>query len=74
MSETTPPTTTTNSGIPARVTSSRSLPAAVARRHYMTITSSRRCSTSTRERVPERVLHTKGNGAHGFFEVTEDGT
>src|SRR5260370_42485474 len=27
-----------------------------------------------RERVPERVVHAKGGGAHGFFEVTEDGT
>src|ERR1700694_535529 len=25
-----------------------------------------------RERVPERVVHAKGTGAHGFFEVTED--
>ncbi len=24
-----------------------------------------------RERVPERVVHAKGGGAHGFFEVTE---
>ena len=27
-----------------------------------------------RERVPERVVHAKGGGAHGFFEVTEDAT
>src|SRR5215208_6682579 len=27
-----------------------------------------------RERVPERVVHAKGSGAHGFFEVTEDVT
>src|SRR6202163_53019 len=25
-----------------------------------------------RERVPERVVHTKGGGAYGFFEATED--
>ncbi|HEY6538823.1 MAG TPA: catalase [Candidatus Dormibacteraeota bacterium] len=25
-----------------------------------------------RERVPERVVHAKGGGAHGFFEVTDD--
>src|ERR1700750_2691058 len=25
-----------------------------------------------RERVPERVGHAKGSGAHGFFELTED--
>src|SRR6201993_4772471 len=27
-----------------------------------------------RERVPERVVHAKGSGAHGFFEVTENVT
>jgi catalase len=27
-----------------------------------------------RERVPERVVHAKGGGAHGFFEVREDVT
>src|SRR4030088_1300649 len=27
-----------------------------------------------RERIPERVVHEKGSGAHGFFEVTEDVT
>ena len=27
-----------------------------------------------RERVPERVVHAKGSGAHGFLEVTEDVT
>src|SRR6266849_1269904 len=26
----------------------------------------------SRERVPERVVHAKGGGAHGFFEVTQD--
>lgn len=25
-----------------------------------------------RERIPERVVHAKGTGAHGFFEVTND--
>src|SRR6202011_4409194 len=25
-----------------------------------------------REMIPERVVHAKGSGAHGFFEVTED--
>ncbi|MGI8727265.1 MAG: catalase [Solirubrobacterales bacterium] len=25
-----------------------------------------------RERVPERVVHAKGSGAHGYFEATED--
>ena len=27
-----------------------------------------------RERVPERVVHAKGAGAHGYFEVTHDVT
>src|SRR5919107_656164 len=27
-----------------------------------------------RERTPERIVHAKGSGAHGFFEVTEDVT
>lgn len=26
----------------------------------------------TRERIPERVVHAKGAGAHGYFEVTDD--
>jgi catalase len=26
----------------------------------------------TRERIPERVVHAKGAGAHGYFEVTHD--
>jgi catalase len=25
-----------------------------------------------RERIPERVVHAKGTGAHGYFEVTHD--
>ncbi|KAJ2054937.1 catalase A, partial [Coemansia sp. S146] len=25
-----------------------------------------------RERIPERVVHAKGAGAHGYFEVTKD--
>lgn len=25
-----------------------------------------------RERIPERVVHAKGSGAHGYFEVTDD--
>jgi catalase len=27
-----------------------------------------------RERIPERVVHAKGSGAHGVFEVTDDVT
>lgn len=25
-----------------------------------------------RERIPERVVHAKGGGAHGYFEITHD--
>jgi catalase len=28
----------------------------------------------SRERIPERVVHAKGSGAHGVFEVTHDVT
>ena len=27
-----------------------------------------------RERIPERIVHAKGAGAHGYFEVTDDVT
>ncbi len=27
-----------------------------------------------RERIPERVVHARGAGAHGYFEVTDDVT
>lgn len=27
-----------------------------------------------RERIPERVVHAKGSGAHGYFEVSNDVT
>lgn len=27
-----------------------------------------------RERIPERVVHAKGAGAHGYFKVTQDVT
>ena len=27
-----------------------------------------------RQRIPERVVHAKGAGAHGYFEVTKDVT
>lgn len=31
-------------------------------------------SSFDRERIPERVVHAKGAGAHGYFEVTQDVT
>jgi|SRR4051812_45069802 catalase len=31
-----------------------------------------RMAIFNRERIPERVVHAKGSGAHGIFEVTQD--
>ncbi|MGD9734678.1 MAG: catalase [Solirubrobacterales bacterium] len=66
------PTTTTDSGIPA-TSDERSLTVGeqgptVLHDHYTV----QKIQHFNRERVPERVVHAKGSGAHGFFEVTED--
>jgi catalase len=66
------PTTTTDSGIPA-ASDERSLTIGpngptVLHDHYLV----QKMQHFNRERVPERVVHAKGGGAHGFFEVTED--
>jgi len=71
---TVPPTTTTDSGITAN-SDEYSLtigPAGpnVLHDHYVV----QKMQHFNRERVPERVVHAKGTGAHGFFEVTEDVT
>ena len=72
MSEEKRPTTTTDSGIPAS-NDERSLtvgpqgPTAL-HDHYVV----QKMQHFNRERVPERVVHAKGSGAHGFFETTED--
>jgi catalase len=69
-----PPRTTTNSGIPA-----------ASDEHSLTVGPNgptvlhdayvvQKIQHFNRERVPERVVHAKGSGAHGFFEVTEDVT
>src|ERR1700750_289410 len=66
------PTTTNDSGVPA-TNDERSLtvvpkgPTAL-HDHYVV----QKMQHFNRERVPERVVHAKGSGAHGFFEVTED--
>jgi len=68
------PTTTTGSGIPA-----------ASDEHSLTVGPNgptvlhdayvvQKMQQFNRERVPERVVHAKGSGAHGFFEVTEDVT
>src|ERR1700756_4694730 len=67
-----PPITTTDSGIPApsdefSLTVGPGGPT-VLHDHYVV----QKIQHFNRERVPERVVHAKGAGAHGFFEVTED--
>jgi catalase len=69
-----PPTTTTNSGIPAAsdefsLTVGPSGPTVLHDAYVV-----QKIQHFNRERVPERVVHAKGSGAHGFFEVTEDVT
>ncbi|MGI8429031.1 MAG: catalase [Solirubrobacteraceae bacterium] len=68
------PATTTDSGIPApsdeySLTVGPTGPS-VLHDHYVVA----KIQHFNRERVPERVVHAKGGGAHGFFEVTEDVT
>jgi catalase len=67
-----PPVTTTDSGIPApsdefSLTVGTDGPI-VLHDHYVV----QKMQHFNRERVPERVVHAKGGGAHGFFEVTAD--
>ena len=69
-----PAATTTDSGIPApsdeySLTVGPEGPIAL-HDHYVV----QKIQHFNRERVPERVVHAKGGGAHGFFEVTEDVT
>src|SRR3984893_16238111 len=68
------PVTTTDAGIPAEsdeysLTVGPGGPTAL-HDHYVV----QKIQHFNRERVPERVVHAKGSGAHGFFEVTEDVT
>src|ERR1035437_4795824 len=74
MTDAKPPVTTTDSGI-AAASDEYSLPVGpagptVLHDHYVV----QKMQHFNRERVPERVVHAKGTGAHGFFEVTEDVT
>jgi catalase len=69
-----PDRTTTDAGIPA-ASDEHSLTAGATgpillQDHYLI----QKMAQFNRERVPERVVHAKGGGAHGFFEVTEDVT
>src|ERR1700745_296799 len=68
------PTTTTNAGIPApsdehSLTVGPTGPTVLHDAYTV-----QKMQHFNRERVPERVVHAKGSGAHGFFEVTEDVT
>jgi catalase len=64
--------TTSDAGVPA-ASDEHSLTAGpggptLLQDHYVV----QKMAQFNRERVPERVVHAKGSGAHGFFEVTED--
>ncbi|MDX6593290.1 MAG: catalase [Gaiellales bacterium] len=66
------PITTTDAGIPA-ASDEYSLTVGsdgpiLLHDHYVI----QKMAQFNRERVPERVVHAKGGGAHGFFEVFED--
>jgi catalase len=72
MADVKPPATTNDSGVPApsdeySLTVGPGGPIAL-HDHYVV----QKMQHFNRERVPERVVHAKGSGAHGFFEVTED--
>src|SRR3989442_6843203 len=69
-----PPFTTTDAGIPAP-SDEYSLSVGpqgplLLQDHYLI----QKMAQFNRERVPERVVHAKGSGAFGYFEVTEDVT
>src|SRR2546423_415536 len=67
-----PPLTTTDAGIPAP-SDEYSLSVGpdgpiLLQDHYLI----QKMAQFNRERVPERVVHAKGSGAFGYFEVTAD--
>ncbi|GCF06824.1 catalase [Dictyobacter arantiisoli] len=69
-----PPVTTTDAGIPA-TSDEHSLSVGpngplLLQDHYVI----QKMAQFNRERVPERVVHAKGSGAFGYFEVTADVT
>jgi catalase len=69
-----PATTTTDTGIPAAddahsMTAGPTGPTVLHDAYVV-----QKLQQFNRERVPERIVHAKGTGAHGFFEVTEDVT
>ncbi|MGK4580007.1 catalase [Kitasatospora sp. HPMI-4] len=72
MSEASTPYTTNNAGVPVESdTDSLTVGAAgpiLLHDHYLI----EKMAQFNRERVPERVVHAKGSGAYGFFQVTND--
>src|SRR5579885_484368 len=67
-----PPITTTDAGIPA-ASDEYSLSVGpdgplLLQDHYLI----QKMAQFNRERVPERVVHAKGSGAFGYFEVTQE--
>jgi catalase len=72
MSQKRPPTTTTDTGnpVPSDAHSLTVGPGGPTVLHDAAVV--QKMQHFNRERVPERVVHAKGSGAHGFFEVTED--
>lgn len=69
-----PPLTTTDGGIPAlsdeyMLTSGSNSPVLLQDSYLI-----EKMAQFNRERVPERVVHAKGAGAFGYFEVTADVT
>lgn len=72
MSDSAVPYTTNNAGVPVE-SDSDSLTAGPAgpillHDHYLI----EKMAQFNRERVPERVVHAKGGGAYGTFQVTQD--
>jgi catalase len=72
MTEERPPATTTDAGVPAP-SDEHSLSVGpdgplLLQDHYLI----QKMAQFNRERVPERVVHAKGGGAYGYFEVTAD--
>ncbi|MDH6123776.1 catalase [Kitasatospora sp. GP82] len=72
MSDASIPVTTNNAGVPVE-SDSDSLTAGpvgpiLLHDHYLI----EKMAQFNRERVPERVVHAKGAGAYGFFQVTQD--
>ena len=65
------PTLTTESGAPV-ADNQNSQTAGVNGPVLCKISISSRSWRAYRERIPERIVHARGSGAHGHFEVTAD--